>query len=118
MSFDYKTSVDLKVRQEEALTTLAKYPDRVPVICEKDPKSAIAQIKKRNYIVSKDMKVSSFAFLIRSKLNIINEASIYFLVNGKKALIGSEAMGKVYEEFKDKDDGFLYIHYSSEVTFG
>ena len=34
-----------------------------------------------------------------------------------KSFLASASMGQVYEEHKD-DDGFLYIAYSGENTFG
>ena len=40
------------------------------------------------------------------------------LVNGKKQMTGDEALSEIYAKEKDPDDGFLYIFYASELTWG
>ena len=46
-----------------------------------------------------------------------NEA-LFFVVKGKYSISGEKTMGQIYNDYKDKEDGFLYITYSSEIFFG
>ncbi len=64
------------------------------------------------------MTVSQFTFLIRQKLNLSQGATIYFLTGDNVTLTGNQYMSEVYQNHKDKEDGFLYITYASEVFFG
>jgi GABA(A) receptor-associated protein len=44
------------------------------------------------------------------------EEAIYLFVN-ERILPVSKILGEIYEKYKD-EDGFLYIKYDSEATFG
>ncbi|KAJ2556385.1 Autophagy- protein 8, partial [Coemansia sp. RSA 1933] len=103
-------------RQEEADRIRRKYPDRIPVICEKVEKSDIHNIDKKKYLVPADLTVGQFVYVIRKRIKLSPEKAIFIFVN--EILPPTAAlMSSVYEEHKD-DDGFLYITYSGENTFG
>jgi GABA(A) receptor-associated protein len=40
-----------------SVLALQKYPDRIPVICEKNERSDIATIDKKKYLVPSDLTV-------------------------------------------------------------
>ncbi|GES78331.1 autophagy-like protein 8 [Rhizophagus clarus] len=91
MRSKFKDEHPFDKRKAEAERIRQKYPDRIPVICEKVEKSDIATIDKKKYLVPADLTV---------------------VLPPTAALMSS-----IYEEHKD-DDGFLYITYSGENTFG
>jgi len=76
-------------RQEEAHRIMKKYPNRIP----------------------------EFLYVIRKRIKIRPEQSIYLFVGDSVMVAGAQQMGSVYEEHKDLD-GFLYTCYSGENTFG
>ena len=117
MEYKYKKEHSEEKRIQESQTLIQDYRDRVPVICEKDPNSHLNEIGKTKFLCPKDMNITQFNFLIRTKLNLVQEVSIYLLINGKKVIGGDETMQYLYERFK-YDDGFLYITYSSEIIWG
>ncbi|KAK3085688.1 hypothetical protein FSP39_007242 [Pinctada imbricata] len=86
------------------------------VIVEKDPKSHIQDIDKRKFLVPNDISVAQFMWIIRKRIQLPSEKAIFLFV-GKVLPQSSASMGQVYEEHKD-EDGFLYIAYSGENTFG
>lgn len=47
-------------RKLEAERIRSKYPERVPVICERDARSDIPDIDKKKYLVPADLTVSQF----------------------------------------------------------
>ncbi|KAG0337033.1 ubiquitin-like protein atg8 [Podila humilis] len=103
-------------RQAEAARIRQKYPDRIPVICEKVEKSDIQTIDKKKYLVPMDLTVGQFVYVIRKRIHLTSEKAIFIFVN--EALPPTAAlMSSVYDEHKDQD-GFLYITYSGENTFG
>ena len=103
-------------REQEAKRIREKYPDRIPVICERDPRSDIPDIDKKKYLVPQDLSIGQFVYVIRKRIKVKPEKAIYIFVNNvlppTAALISS-----VYNSNKSSD-GFLYVVYSGENTFG
>ena len=113
---NFKDKYDIEVRKKESVKIMEKYPDRIPVICEKDPQSDINNINKIKYLVPKDLTVGQFVYVIRKRIQLSPEKAIFIFVNNTIPPIAS-LMSSVYTQHKD-DDGFLYITYSGENTFG
>jgi GABA(A) receptor-associated protein len=103
-------------RKSEAERIRAKYPDRVPVICEKADRSDIPDIDKKKYLVPADLTVGQFHYVIRKRIKLAPEKAL-FLFCSNSIPPNASLMSTVYEEQKD-EDGFLYIQYSGESTFG
>ena len=103
-------------RQAEARRIREKYPDRIPVIVEKADKSDIPSIDKKKYLVPSDLTVGQFTYVIRKRIQVNPEKALFIFVRNilppNAALISD-----VYGDYKD-DDGFLYLTYSGENTFG
>jgi len=112
----FKTEHPLERRKAEAERIRSKYPDRIPVICEKADKSDIPDIDKKKYLVPQDLTVGQFMYVIRKRIRLPPERAIFIFVG---TVIPQQAslMSTIYEEAKDAD-GFLYITYSGENTFG
>ena len=118
MEYQYKKTKTLLERQNEAKEIIEKYPQRIPVICERDPSSTLEDIQKKKYLVPYDMTVSQFSFIIRQKLRLTKEAALFLLVNGKVSIVGNQTISEAYQTHKDIDDSFLYITYTSQLTWG
>ena len=81
-TMNFKTKHPFEKRKEEAERILAKYPQRIPVICEKDPRSRdIPNIDRQKYLVPDDLSVANFMYVIRKRIKIEAEKSIYLFVN-------------------------------------
>uniref|UniRef100_A0A8D1PWQ0 Gamma-aminobutyric acid receptor-associated protein-like 2 n=1 Tax=Sus scrofa TaxID=9823 RepID=A0A8D1PWQ0_PIG len=107
---------DREHRCVESAKIRAKYPDRVPVIVEKVSGSQIVDIDKRKYLVPSDITVAQFMWIIRKRIQLPSEKAIFLFVD-KTVPQSSLTMGQLYEKEKD-EDGFLYVAYSGENTFG
>lgn len=107
-------------RYAESARVLAKYQGRVPVIVEKTENSTVPSLNKMKYLVPFDLTVGQFMFVIHKQMkNSVNhspEQAIFLFVNGKIPATSAN-FGHIYDTNKDKD-GFLYITYSGENTFG
>ncbi|KAK5163605.1 ubiquitin-like protein atg8 [Saxophila tyrrhenica] len=98
------------------LKKLAPNTHEQQVICEKVEKSDIATIDKKKYLVPADLTVGQFVYVIRKRIKLSPEKAIFIFVD--EVLPPTAAlMSSIYEEHKD-EDGFLYITYSGENTFG
>ncbi len=60
--------------------------------------------------------MAQFVYVVRKRVKLAPEKAIFIFVNNQVPNT-AELMVKVYEEQKD-EDGFLYITYSGENTFG
>ena len=106
---------NVEERRQECNKIKNQYPDKIPIICEKDPKSKIQNIDKNKYLIPLDLDVSQFKVIISTKINHPNGAPFFLLANGKDLLPDSLLLSHVYEKYKDPEDGFLYIAYTSEL---
>ncbi|KAB5569645.1 hypothetical protein DKX38_003438 [Salix brachista] len=68
------------------------------------------------YLVPADLTVGQFVYVVRKRIKLSPEKAIFIFV--KNILPPTAAMmSAIYEENKD-EDGFLYMTYSGENTFG
>jgi hypothetical protein len=119
MQFSYRKEVpDVETRRNECRKVLEKNPEKIPIIFEKDPKSQIEPFPKTRYLVSKDLTVNHFQLLLRNKLKLNETQAFFLLVQGKYTILGENTLAEIYQKFKDKDDGFLYMMYSTEQVWG
>ena len=77
----FKTEHPLERRKSEAERIRAKYPDRIPVICEKADRSDIPDIDKKKYLVPADLTVGQFIYVIRKRIKLPPERAIFIFVN-------------------------------------
>lgn len=114
--FKYMFSFD--ERKKESKRVMDLYPDKIPVICER---SELADkgcpiIDKKKYLVPQGLTVGQFIHIIRNRLKINAETALYIFVGGTIPA-SSFMMETIYHYYCD-EDGFLYIKYSFENTFG
>jgi GABA(A) receptor-associated protein len=112
----FKEEHDFEKRKEEAIKIRNKHPDRIPVIVEKAARSDIATVDKKKYLVPANLTMGQFVYVIRKRIDLSPETAIFIYVNNVLPPT-SASMSLIYEEHKD-EDGFLYITYSGENTFG
>lgn len=114
--FEFQNSHSFEQRKNEASRIRAKYPDRIPVIVEKAPKNPVPDIDKHKFLVPADLTVGQFVYVIRKRIKLTPEQAIYVFINNTLPPT-AELMANMYREYAEKD-GFLYIMYSGETTYG
>lgn len=112
----FQTSFSFEKRKEESDRIRKKFPDKIPVIVERAYGSSVHEIDKKKYLVPIDMTMGQFIYIVRRRINLPAEQAL-FLFLGNSIPPTSALMGSTYETKKDAD-GFLYITYSGENTFG
>ncbi|OAV88395.1 hypothetical protein PTTG_12346, partial [Puccinia triticina 1-1 BBBD Race 1] len=70
-----------KKRKAEAERIRQKYPDRIPVICEKADRTDIPTIDKKKYLVPSDLTVGQFVYVIRKRIKLAPEKAIFIFVD-------------------------------------
>ena len=72
--------------------------------------------RRRKYLIPMDLTVGQFVYVIRKRISIPPEKAIFIFVNNTLPPTAA-LMSTVYEQHKD-EDGFMYMMYSGENTFG
>jgi GABA(A) receptor-associated protein len=107
---------------EEARRMRTRYPDRIPVFCDKAPGSELPAIERKKFAVLGDMTVGSFKYIIHNQVsqasNVARDQTIYVFVGASgTSPKTSTTMAELYEQHR-ADDGFLYIYFDAENTLG
>tara|TARA_Y100000389_G_scaffold204028_2_gene254592 strand:+ start:816 stop:1178 length:363 start_codon:yes stop_codon:yes gene_type:complete len=115
--FAFKKNNSFGKRKINYDTIMKNYHDRIPVIVEKDKHSQyLNDIDKNKFLVPHELTLAQFLYIIRQRCNLEPAQSLY-LFCGNTLPPTSHTLGNIYNECKD-DDGFLYIKYCAENTFG
>ena len=101
----YKRDHPFEKRAAEAARIREKYPDRIPVICEKEPRPDPPAVDKRKYLIPMDLTVGQFVYVIRKRISIPAEKAIFLFVNDSLPPTAA-LMSTVYDQHKDSD-GFM-----------
>ena len=113
----FQSSNGFEERLSESNKIIEKYPDRVPIIVERSPDcNNIPQIDKKKYLVPHDLTVGQFIYIIRKRISLEPDKAIFIFVKNNLPAPARDIV-EIYKEYKDKD-GFLYVTYSGENTFG
>nr|CAD1821886.1 unnamed protein product [Ananas comosus var. bracteatus] len=112
----FKEEFTFEERLQESKDILAKYPDRVPVVVERFSRTDLPEMEKRKFLVPRDMSVGQFIHILRSRLHLPSGKALFIFIQDTLPQTAS-IMDSMYQQYKD-EDGFLYMCYSSEKTFG
>merc|ERR1711907_161140 len=97
-----------------------KYPDRVPVLCERAPRSSLPQIAQKKFLIPGTMRCSELKYIIHREVkkigSIAGDQTIYLFV-GNLAPKTSMTIGELYEQCPTQD-GVLHVMYRAENTLG
>jgi GABA(A) receptor-associated protein len=114
---DFKEAFPFEVRRSQSTNMLEKHPGKVPVIVERAAGATdLEQIDRKKFLVPRDMCIGQMACVIRKRLHLPPEQALYLFVGGKIKSVSS-SLASVYAQDADAD-GFLYITFNRENTFG
>lgn len=113
----FKFKHPFKERCEESYRVIMKYPERIPIICEKSNNANfLPELDKHKYLVPGDLTIGQFIHVIRKRMNLMSEEAIFLFVSNTIPT-SSTIMSTLYKRHKDPD-GFLYMQYNKENVFG
>lgn len=111
----FQNENSLEDRIQESSMLLLKYPNRIPIIVDRF-NNEIEDIDKKKYLVPKDLTMGQFIHVIRQRMKLEPDKALYLFVD-KIIPTSSELVSNIYDSYKNKD-GFLYVKYCGESTFG
>lgn len=118
MNSDFTSTYSFEHRLSESNRIREKYNNRIPVICQRSIHAArnCPLIDKKKYLIPHDLSVGQFIYVIRSRLKLAQNTALFIFINGVMPPI-SGLMSKLDSDYKNRD-GFLYVYYNLENTFG
>lgn len=114
--FKFKSMHEFSKRQQMANDILSRHKEHIPIIVEAIPKTSLPDIEKHKYLVPKEFTLSQFIIIIRKRIKMTSEQSIYLFINNSIPRL-TDTVWDAYQRHKDPD-GFLYILYGGETSFG
>lgn len=87
----------------------------VPIIMERGSRDA-PRIGKEKFLVPVDLTMAQLSFVVRKRLELRSSDALFLMVN-KTLCTSTATAGSVYDAHRDTD-GFLYVTYTMENTFG
>ena len=114
---EYKRSKDFSSRKTESLTICGFWPDKLPLILEKDKRSKMSNLPKPKILCPKEFSVLQFLVFMRKKMNLPHKSGFFVMVNGGEVLSGDKMMIDIYQRHCDRD-GFLYLTYGEHEVYG
>ncbi|XP_053214996.1 microtubule-associated proteins 1A/1B light chain 3A-like [Panonychus citri] len=117
-NFEFKRNLTFDERQKQSQSMRRLYSDKTPIIIEKYRSEKQLPIIDRNrYLVPQHLPCSKLVEIVRRRLTLHPSYALFLLAGGKSLVSNSKSVGQVAEQFRDPD-GFLYIVYASQETFG
>jgi GABA(A) receptor-associated protein len=115
---DFDSKHTFEERKKEVDKIMQKWKDRVPVIVERaeSAKNTLPGIDKKKYLVPDVMTWAQFIFVVRKRIKLAPEQSLYLHVNNVIPPT-SMTLAQIYNEHKSPD-GFLKTVYTSTDSFG
>lgn len=114
--FDFKMKYTYDDRKKKSSDMIKKYPDKVCVILEKGD-NTVQDLDTSQFVLNKNVTVGHLIYMIREGINIAQYDSIYIFIEKGYIPISSDNIGRLYDKYADQD-GFLYMTYCREKTFG
>lgn len=111
----FRTRLTLEQRRSERGRIANIHPDRIPVIVEAGSRDT-PRADKEKFLVPNDLTVAQMLFVLRKRIPLDSSRSLFLLVNGTFAT-PTTTLRELHERHRE-EDGFLYITYTTENTFG
>jgi len=100
-------------RKREAIRFKETVPGKIPLFVDRKDESKLPFLKKRRYLVPKNIYMADFIGTIHQKLDLPQETKLVMFVGDDTEPQAEDVkLEQVYEEKKSEDE-FLYVKYSS-----
>jgi len=112
----FKESTPFNERCAESLRMRRRHEDRVPVICE-PLRADLPAITQKKFLFPKSFTVGQAVAVLRRRITDLTPETATFIFAGGAVPTPNETLGSIDDKYCD-EDGFLYLTYGEESTFG
>ena len=114
----FRETHSFETRATESSRIREKFPGRIPIIVERSPRAdkTMPAIDKNKFLVPADLTLGQFVYVIRKRMNLPPDKALFVFVGNSLPTTGS-LMRELFHSHRN-DDGFLYMEYCGESTFG
>lgn len=116
-NYAFKMRHSFNQRKIDSSNIREKHPTKVPVIIEKSTHSDLPDIQKTQYLLDESITIGQFIYVLRSTMKLTPSQAIFIFVDNSTVPSILDKLGDIYSKHADKD-GFLYMTYAAENTFG
>jgi len=107
----------LEQRQTESRQIKQKHPNRACIYMVKSTtKPTLPDLDKNKYLVPIDITIGQLSYIIRKRISLCPSAAMFLMINN--TIVSSSLTIAETEKKYINEDGFLYIHYTTENCFG
>lgn len=121
-------ALDFEARRRMADKALEQHPEKRPLVVDRHASAnplTLPAPRNVKFLVPETLTVAAFLRVLRRQLGegdddddvLLPHQALYLYTDGGSLCMCSSTISSVYERYRD-DDGFLYISYMSENTFG
>lgn len=112
----FKSKNPFEHRAAESSRIRAKFPGKIPIIAERANGSDLEELDKHKFLCPSDLSVGQFVFVLRKRMLLSPEKALFVFVGSVLPPTGA-MLKEVDNQYVDRD-GFLYVKYAGEATFG
>ena len=107
------------IKQENGFELRDKHPGRVPVLCNTNGIGKKIMPGTKKFLVPGDITLMQFLYILRKRLQLKPHDALFVYINNELPPLNI-TLDEIYEHYfrSFNDDGFVYIEYSHEKTFG
>ena len=117
MPSTYLKDKPFEQRRAEHENMKKRYPTRTCIFLERAAGSRLPNIDKNKFLVPDDLSVGQMMHVIRKRLTIEPSAAIFLFTEKNTMPTTSQSIASLYKKNANAD-GFLYLTYNTEDTFG